>query len=111
MSTASLLGTSSLNNDPFQNQAQPVIEPLKGNQPSCPPEFLSGVSDAAFWNDFVSETVGADFLDVTKRTMQLWRQTGAGPPFFRISSRCIKYTRRTMKEWADARIKTSTSQE
>ena len=30
------------------------------------------------------------FLNVTKRTMQSWRQKGGGPKFIRLSARCYR---------------------
>jgi hypothetical protein len=41
--------------------------------------------------------------------MQAMRQRGGGPPFFRLSARCVKYTRIRCKAWYDARMRSSTS--
>ncbi len=62
-----------------------------------------------FWHELIPETEAADFLDVTPRALQSWRQRGCGPPFFRISARCVKYTRFRCKAWYDARLRSSTS--
>ena len=53
----------------------------------------SEISDPEYWHALIDENVAAEFCDVTTRSMQKFRQTGEGPPFVRISSRCIKYTR------------------
>ena len=62
-----------------------------------------------FWFQLIAETVGAEFLDVTPRTMQAMRQRGGGPRFVRISARCVKYRRVDLKAYADARLRSSTS--
>ncbi len=62
-----------------------------------------------YWNALVDEKVAASFLDMTPRSMQAMRQRGDGPRFIRISSRCIRYTRALLKAYADARMRSSTS--
>ena len=58
----------------------------------------------------ISEQVAADFLGVTRSALQKWRITGSGPKFVRISSRCVRYRRRELVEWAQALLKASTSE-
>ena len=67
------------------------------------------IDDPEYWYALIDEDVAGDFLDVTPRSMQKWRQTGDGPPFVRISSRCIKYTRFKCRIWYEARLRASTS--
>ncbi len=43
------------------------------------------------------------------RTFQGWRYSGGGPPFVRISARCIRYRRCDIDSWIKDRIRTSTS--
>ncbi len=62
-----------------------------------------------YWNSLVDEKVAAEFLDLTPRSMQSKRQRGGGPRFVRISARCIRYRRVDLKAWADARLRSSTS--
>ncbi len=69
----------------------------------------SEIDDSAFWHELIPETEAADFLDLTPRSMQSMRQRGGGPPFFRLSARCVKYTRYRLKSWYDARMRSSTS--
>ncbi|MFI4985812.1 MAG: helix-turn-helix transcriptional regulator [Alphaproteobacteria bacterium] len=57
----------------------------------------------------IDEKVAAEFLGVTARTMQKWRQTGGGPVYVAYSSRCVRYRRAALKAWADARERASTS--
>ena len=65
--------------------------------------------DPGYWHALINEDVAAEFLDLTNRTMQAFRQRGDGPKFIRISSRCIRYTRALLKSYADARVHESTS--
>ena len=65
--------------------------------------------DPGYWYSLINEDESADFLDLTSRTMQAMRQHGNGPRFIRISARCIRYRRIDLKTWADARMRSSTS--
>ena len=62
-----------------------------------------------YWNALVDEKVAAEFPKVTPRSMQAMRQRGGGPQFIRLSSRCIRYRRTDLRAWADARMRSSTS--
>jgi hypothetical protein len=55
------------------------------------------------------EAQSAEFLGVTPRALQAWRQKGGGPVFVRTSARCIRYRRRDLVAWAAARLRTRTS--
>jgi hypothetical protein len=57
-----------------------------------------------------AEKESADFLGMTPRALQAWRQRGGGPLFVRISSRCIRYRIRDLIAWSESRLKTSTSE-
>jgi len=83
-------------------------------RPTAPPGIghngpRSEIEDSTFWHELIDERVAAEFLKVTPRSMQKFRQTGDGPQFIRISSRCIRYTRVLLKAHADARLRNSTS--
>ncbi len=65
--------------------------------------------DASFWNTLIDERAAGDFLDLTHRTLQGLRQKGGGPRFVRLSSRCVKYRRIDLNRWAEARLRSSTS--
>ena len=71
--------------------------------PRGPPE----ASD--YWDAFIDEKEAAAFYNLTPRTFQQWRQGGGGPKYVAFSSRCIRYTRRWLREHAVPRIRTSTS--
>lgn len=51
----------------------------------------------------------ADFLSLSPRWLELKRYQGDGPPFVRVSSRCIRYRLSDIEEWVACRIRTSTS--
>ena len=65
--------------------------------------------DGDFWYALVDEKVAAKFLGVTDRTVQKWRQTGGGPRYIVLSSRCLRYRRIDLCKWAEARLRKSTS--
>jgi hypothetical protein len=65
------------------------------------------VSD--YWDAFIDEKAAAAFLNLTDRTLQTWRQKGGGPRYVALSSRCVRYTRRWLREHAESRIRVSTS--
>lgn len=67
-------------------------------------------SDPGFWHSLIREGEAADFLGLSDRTLQGFRQDGGGPRFVRISSRCIRYKRAWLQEWAEAKAASSTSE-
>ena len=72
-------------------------------QPTTP----EGYSD--YWDGLTNETVAADFLCQSVRTLQKWRVTGFGPLFYK-SGRSIRYCRRDLREWVEERRRRNTSQ-
>jgi len=70
---------------------------LTANEPAT--DYLDG---------FISETIAADFLCQSIRTVQKWRVTGFGPKFYK-SGRSIRYRRRDLLTWGDGRRRKSTS--
>ena len=64
---------------------------------------------AQFWYELISEHPAADFVGLKVRTLQGYRYRGGGPDFVRISARCVKYRRIDLLRWAEARLRTSTS--
>lgn len=65
--------------------------------------------DPEYWHSLIREAPAAEFLDNSVRTMQGMRYRGGGPRFIRLSSRCIRYRRSDLREWAEQRLRTSTS--
>lgn len=56
----------------------------------------------------IDEEAAARFLNVGVRFLQKHRSTGDGPPFVRVSTRCIRYRRSDLKSWSEDRLRTST---
>lgn len=65
---------------------------------------------APHWFELINEATAADFLNLKRRTLQDWRQRSSqGPPFIRISGRCVKYRRIDLRRWSEERLRKSTS--
>lgn len=62
-------------------------------------------------DSLLSEAQASELLGVTPRALQAWRQRGGGPQFVRVSSRCVRYRRRDLIAWAQARLRSSTSEQ
>lgn len=58
---------------------------------------------------YLTEREAALYLSVSASTLRNWRVAGGGPPFVKISARCIRYRRVDLDAWADAKIRKSTS--
>ena len=64
---------------------------------------------ADYWHALIDERPAAEFIGVTPRTIQSYRQKGDGPKFIRISSRCIRYRRCDLRNWVETRLRNSTA--
>ncbi len=65
--------------------------------------------DPEYWHSLIREAPAGGFLGFSERTMQGMRYRGGGPRYIRLSSRCIRYRRSDLREWAEQRLRTSTS--
>lgn len=70
-----------------------------------PPE-----TDPDYWYGLINEETAAAFRGVTVRKMQKDRQTGDGPKYVRLSSRCIRYRRVDLRADAETRLQSSTAE-
>ena len=52
----------------------------------------------------ISEAQTAVLLGVAQRTLQGWRRNRTGPQFVRLTSRSIRYRRRDLVAWINARF-------
>ena len=91
----------SLEHHPVRGEPGTVTD-LDG-APRGPPE----ASD--YWQALIGERAAAAFLGLTNRTLQAYRHRGGGCRYIRISSRCLRYRRIDLRSWAEARVRTSTS--
>lgn len=49
----------------------------------------------------------ARMLGLGGRVLEAWRQRGQGPPFVRLSARCVRYRKADVEAWLAARRITS----
>ena len=66
-------------------------------------------TDADWLDRLITEQEAAAFLGVSVRFMQNRRVRGGGPPYVRISGRCIRYRRRDLIAWANDNLEAHTS--
>lgn len=66
--------------------------------------------DPAYLDSLVNENEAAAFLGYTTRALQNWRVRGGGPRFVKVSARSVRYRRRDLILWAEARLVSSTSE-
>ena len=57
----------------------------------------------------LTEDEAAEMIGFTPRFLQNRRLSGDGPRFIRVSARAIRYRIADLEAWAEARIRTSTS--
>lgn len=62
-----------------------------------------------YLDQLVNEKEAAAFLGYTIRALQNWRLRGSGPQFVKVSARSIRYRRRDLMAWVDARLRQNTS--
>lgn len=74
------------------------------------PQTQTAYESTTYLLQLIAETEAADFIGYTVRALQNWRVRGGGPKFIRVSSRSIRYRRKDLIDWADARIVASTAQ-
>ena len=68
-------------------------------------------SEYDYWYKLIPEKPAADFCNLTPRALQAYRQRGGGPRHIRLSSRCIRYRRIDLQDWAEARLRITTSED
>ena len=83
--------------------------PLRQRRVGVSPDLDGRDDDLDYWYALIDEKAAAEFIGVTDRTMQAFRQRGGGPRYVVISARCIRYRRIELREWAEARLRTSTA--
>lgn len=62
-------------------------------------------------DQLLDERGAADILCYSVRALQNWRYRGGGPRFVKVSGRSVRYRRRDLLAWIDARTVASTSEE
>ena len=90
----------SLEHSPARSAPDAEAENEQGPDPPGGPDY---------WHALIDERAAGAFLGLTDRTMQAMRQRGDGPQYVVISARCLRYRRIGLRAWADARMRSSTS--
>ena len=62
-----------------------------------------------FWDGYIDEHAAAEFVGFSVAFLQNLRYRGGGAVYSKINKN-VRYTRRRLKAWADARILSSTSE-
>lgn len=80
----------------------PTSEPVRADAPAgriipLDPNSLLFQSEAAY------------LTGASGRTLEAWRLHGGGPPFIALSRRAVRYRRRDLLGWIEARRRRSTS--
>ncbi len=57
----------------------------------------------------LTPSAAAEYLAMTPRFLEVRRHLGGGPRYCQISSRAIRYFLSDLRAWAEARLRTSTS--
>ena len=70
---------------------------------------LAASADRIYLDQLLNENDAAAFLGYTTRALQNWRVRGGGPTFVKVSSRSIRYRRRDLIAWTEAKLRGSTS--
>jgi predicted DNA-binding transcriptional regulator AlpA len=65
--------------------------------------------DPSYDDRLIDEFGAADFLGYSVRALRNWRTRGGGPQYVKVSSRSIRYRRRDLMAWTEARLCASTS--
>ncbi len=60
-------------------------------------------------DELMLDEAAAQFLKIAPKTLASWRFNGGGPKFVRLSRRCVRYRKKDLVTWIEARIKSSTS--
>jgi predicted DNA-binding transcriptional regulator AlpA len=68
---------------------------------TAPDEYLDSLID---------ESEAARFLGYSVRSLQNWRVRGGGPRFVKVSARSVRYRRRELIRWSEARLVSSTAE-
>ena len=93
----------------FSDTATIAVAPTAPGADHAPERKDQTIPDQRFWYELINEKPAADFINLKPRTLHGFRYRGRGPPFVRISARCVKYRRIDLLRWAESRLRTSTS--
>ena len=55
---------------------------------------------------FLSESAAADYLGISKKTLQRWRFDHKGPAYAKLNNKMIRYNQVDLDEWMNQQIVT-----
>ena len=82
---------------------------LPGDPGSSSTPLAGRETDSDYWHSLITEAEAANFLGFTVRCLQNWRYRGGGPVYVKPNARNVRYRRIDLRRWAEARLRTSTS--
>lgn len=86
----------------MENDRDLITEPVRADAPAG--RIIPTDGDALLFQSEAAYLTGC-----SGRTLEAWRLHGGGPPFIAIGRRAIRYRRRDLLDWIDARRRRSTS--
>lgn len=60
-------------------------------------------TDPDYYDRLIDEKAAATYLCYSVRALQNWRVRGGGPTFIKVSGRSVRYTRRDLQDWINAK--------
>ena len=58
-------------------------------------------------SDYLSETQTEEYLNISKKSLQLWRFNRQGPTYMKLNAKTIRYRREDLDQWMKERIVTT----
>ena len=55
-------------------------------------------------NGYLSETHAAEYLSLSKKSLQRWRFNRQGPPYVKLNMKTIRYQRENLDQWMKDRL-------
>ena len=104
-----LLESTALSSPPPDSTPEHSLRGFAGASTDPQSDETAKVGGPEYWEGLIGEEAAAKFLSLTIRTLQGWRYKGGGPRYIRVSARCIRYRRSDLRTWAEARLRSSTS--
>lgn len=71
---------------------------------------MNNADSTQYLDTLIDEKEAASMVCYSVRALQNWRHRGGGPAFVKVSARSVRYRRRDILAWIDARTVANTSQ-
>jgi len=66
--------------------------------------------DPDYLDRLITQEAASDFLGYSEKTLERWRYEGGGPRYVAVSARSVRYRRRDLIKWAEARLRENSQQ-